>query len=104
MKIVLSSFIWVLIKVSFLYLQAHYSASNYAEHIKVALDKLHQEVPKAFVNLVNIFDIAPIAGMDGGFICSIAHQYVNIAYICTVHIMLVTKNTLTPSLVTYAFT
>ncbi|KAK3108324.1 hypothetical protein FSP39_005629, partial [Pinctada imbricata] len=53
-----------------------YSPANYAMHIRDALDKLHAEVPKAFVNLVNIFDIAPIAAMDGGFICNLAHNIV----------------------------
>ncbi|KAB5561918.1 hypothetical protein PHYPO_G00012020 [Pangasianodon hypophthalmus] len=37
-----------------------YSADNFAKNIRDALDILHQEVPRALVNLVEIFNIAPL--------------------------------------------
>jgi hypothetical protein len=37
------------------------------------LDALHSQVPKMFVNVVQIFDIAPIASMNGGFFCNLVH-------------------------------
>ena len=54
-------------------LQNKYSGVNYANNIKKALDALHSEVPKMFVNVVQIFDIAPIASMNGGFFCNLVH-------------------------------
>ncbi|XP_056424549.1 phospholipase B1, membrane-associated [Hyla sarda] len=37
-----------------------FSASSYVNNIRRALDILHQEVPKAFVNLVEVMDIIPL--------------------------------------------
>ncbi|MCI4382273.1 hypothetical protein PGIGA_G00013030 [Pangasianodon gigas] len=37
-----------------------YSADNFAKNIRDTLDILHQEVPRALVNLVEIFNIAPL--------------------------------------------
>ncbi|KAJ8313634.1 hypothetical protein KUTeg_008195 [Tegillarca granosa] len=51
-----------------------YSAANYVTQIRMALDILHSEVPKAFINVVNIFDIAPIASMNGGIMCTLVHS------------------------------
>lgn len=56
--------------------QNGYSAANYIRHVRDALDILHNNVPKLFVNLVEIFDIAPIAAMDGGFMCNLVHNIV----------------------------
>ncbi|ESP01925.1 hypothetical protein LOTGIDRAFT_225036 [Lottia gigantea] len=50
-----------------------WSPVNYGNNIKQALDMLHNEVPRAFVNLVPIFDIAPVAALSTGFLCSLAH-------------------------------
>jgi phospholipase B1 len=54
-------------------LQTRFSAENYANNIKQALDILHHEVPKAFVNVVLIFDIAPIAAIEGDIWCDLVH-------------------------------
>ncbi|VDH93093.1 phospholipase B1, membrane-associated [Mytilus galloprovincialis] len=53
-----------------------YSGANYANNIKQALDILHAQVPKVLVNVVQIFDIAPIAAMNGGFLCNLVHSFV----------------------------
>ncbi|KAF4084484.1 hypothetical protein AMELA_G00129140 [Ameiurus melas] len=37
-----------------------YSADNFAKNIRTALDILHQKVPRALVNLVEVFQIAPL--------------------------------------------
>ncbi|XP_077341490.1 phospholipase B1, membrane-associated [Lithobates pipiens] len=37
-----------------------FSATNYISRIREALDLLHQEVPRAFVNLVEVMDIFPL--------------------------------------------
>ncbi|KAM9316187.1 phospholipase B1, membrane-associated [Gastrophryne carolinensis] len=37
-----------------------FSAVSYVNHIREALDMLHKEVPRAFVNLVEVLDIIPL--------------------------------------------
>ncbi|XP_045169925.2 phospholipase B1, membrane-associated-like isoform X2 [Mercenaria mercenaria] len=51
--------------------QAIHSPSSYVTKIEEALDILHQNVPKAFVNLVQIFDITPLAKVSQGFFCNL---------------------------------
>ncbi|KYO43461.1 phospholipase B1, membrane-associated isoform B [Alligator mississippiensis] len=41
----------------------HYSAVNFTRHIQEALDILHAEVPRAFVNLVEVMDLIPLRQM-----------------------------------------
>ncbi|XP_069111123.1 phospholipase B1, membrane-associated-like [Argopecten irradians] len=53
-----------------------YSPENYVNHIRDALDILKAKLPKTFVNVVSIFDIAPIASMEKGIICTVVHSYV----------------------------
>ncbi|XP_072288281.1 phospholipase B1, membrane-associated-like, partial [Pyxicephalus adspersus] len=38
----------------------YFSAVSYTNHIREALDMLHKEVPRAFVNLVEVLDILPL--------------------------------------------
>ncbi|XP_013799269.2 phospholipase B1, membrane-associated [Apteryx mantelli] len=38
----------------------HYSPENYTHNIQIALDMLHREVPRAFVNLVSVLSIASL--------------------------------------------
>ncbi len=52
-------------------LQDFYSASRYVEHLVEALDILHQQLPRTFVNVVIMFDITNIAGISSGAVCSI---------------------------------
>jgi len=47
-----------------------YSPDNYIGKIREALDILHAEVPRAFVNLAQIFDITPLAEVSQGFFCN----------------------------------
>ncbi|XP_041366930.1 phospholipase B1, membrane-associated-like [Gigantopelta aegis] len=53
-----------------------FSAASYGGNIQSALDILHREVPKAFVNVAQIFDIAPVAALSTGFFCSFVHALV----------------------------
>ena len=59
-----------------LLLQAKYSAENYVAHIQKALDHLHANVPRAFVNLVQILDIAIVKRLNANFVCDTLHLYV----------------------------
>jgi len=51
-----------------------YSPENYVSHIRAALDILHQELPRTFVNLVTLFDVTPVANMARGIICEQVHR------------------------------
>ena len=62
----------VLLYIFFFYFQNKYSAANYARHIRTTLDMLKANIPKAFVNLVQIFDIEPLSEVSSnGVICPI---------------------------------
>lgn len=49
----------------------NHSPQSYVTKVRDALDILHQNVPKAFVNLVEIFDITPLAKVSQGFFCTL---------------------------------
>ncbi|XP_063722181.1 phospholipase B1, membrane-associated-like [Symsagittifera roscoffensis] len=50
------------------------SASNFEKDVKYSLDYLHQHLPRAFVNLITIFDISFLKSMSKGHpICDLAH-------------------------------
>ncbi|XP_046583106.1 phospholipase B1, membrane-associated-like [Haliotis rubra] len=51
-----------------------HTAVMYASRIEQALQILYDNVPRALVQVVNIFDIGPLTEM-GGFICSTVHVY-----------------------------
>ncbi|KAL4221999.1 Lysophospholipase 1 [Mactra antiquata] len=53
-----------------------HSPNTYINKIREALDYLHANVPKAFVNLVEIFDITPLAKVSQGFFCNLITQSV----------------------------
>jgi len=53
-----------------------HSAATYKQNIQDALDILKLNVPRAYVNLVEIFDISPIAGLGTNFVCSLVHSVV----------------------------
>ncbi|CAC5424043.1 PLB1 [Mytilus coruscus] len=46
-----------------------YSAENYIGYIREALDILHAEVPRAFVNLVEVLNIGFASSLREGFVC-----------------------------------
>jgi len=52
-----------------------YSAENYRDHIQEALDHLHDNVPRAFVNLVTVLDIFIVKRLSGGLVCDALHLY-----------------------------
>ncbi|XP_067680319.1 phospholipase B1, membrane-associated-like [Haliotis asinina] len=52
----------------------HYNASNYVQNVQQALDILHSNIPRAFVNLVSVNHVDVMQGMNLGSICSILHQ------------------------------
>ncbi|KAJ8313633.1 hypothetical protein KUTeg_008194 [Tegillarca granosa] len=55
--------------------KAKYSPVNYGNNIRTALDILHSQVPRAFVNVVEIFDITPVAALSHGFFCGFVTSY-----------------------------
>lgn len=57
----------------FAFVQNHWSADKYIANVKAALDVLHAEVPKAFVNMAEIFDITPVAALSDGLLCGLIH-------------------------------
>lgn len=49
-----------------------YSSDNYIKHIRDALDYLHANVPKAFVNVVEVLDASIVKELkDGSSLCSV---------------------------------
>jgi len=48
-----------------------HSPDSYIAKIREALDILHAQVPRAFVNLAQIFDITPLAKVSQGFFCNL---------------------------------
>ena len=56
--------------------QEKYSAYQYSRHIREALDILHAELPRTFVNLVAMFDITPVANIGNGVLCKGVHVWV----------------------------
>ncbi|XP_052275651.1 phospholipase B1, membrane-associated-like isoform X4 [Dreissena polymorpha] len=55
--------------------KSKYSAESYVANIKTALDYLHANVPRTFVNLVQILDVAMVKNLNAGFICSTLHRF-----------------------------
>ncbi|WAR18503.1 PLB1-like protein [Mya arenaria] len=52
-----------------------YSAENYVGHIQQALDYLHANVPRAFVNVVQILDVAIIKRLNANIVCDALHLF-----------------------------
>jgi phospholipase B1 len=53
-----------------------YSAQNYVKHIQETLDILHAEMPRTFVNLVQLLKINEVKELNNGVVCSAVHSYV----------------------------
>ena len=55
-----------------------HSAASYKADIEKALDILKENVPRLYINLVEILDIAPLAQVAdfnyGTIVCSLAHR------------------------------
>lgn len=49
---------------------------NYIGYIQEALDILHKNLPKTFVNLVQTVDITRLAKLDSTLVCTIIHSFV----------------------------
>ncbi|XP_064403837.1 phospholipase B1, membrane-associated-like [Halichondria panicea] len=47
-----------------------YSPSEYVKHIREGLDILKAELPRTFVNLVQILDVTELEGLKGSLLCS----------------------------------
>lgn len=52
-----------------------FSPENYVRNVQTALDKLHAEVPKVFVNLVEVLNIANVNELNQNFICNTLHLF-----------------------------
>lgn len=53
--------------------QDAHSGQSYISEIATALDYLRDNLPRTFVNLVEIFDIKPVADLANGLICGMVH-------------------------------
>ncbi|XP_078619810.1 phospholipase B1, membrane-associated-like [Branchiostoma floridae x Branchiostoma japonicum] len=51
------------------------SPLKYYEHIKAALDLLHQELPRTFVNVVTVMDVVEISKLQRTFACDVLHFF-----------------------------
>ncbi|KAK3093837.1 hypothetical protein FSP39_020782 [Pinctada imbricata] len=52
-----------------------YSVANYKANIQETLDILHKEVPRAFVNVVEVLNIADINVLNEGLVCDTLHFF-----------------------------
>lgn len=52
-----------------------FRAENYVAHIQTALDYLHANVPRAFVNLVEILDISVVKRLNQNLVCDALHLF-----------------------------
>lgn len=53
----------------------YYSAENYKKNVEKALDYLHANVPRAFVNLVEILPISIVRELNQNLVCDALHLY-----------------------------
>ena len=58
--------------------QNTHSPSNYVAKVNETLKILYDNIPNAFVNLVEIFDIKPLAQVAQGFFCRLVTRYVHL--------------------------
>lgn len=52
-----------------------FSPENYVKNVQTALDKLHAEVPKVFVNLVEVLNIANVNELNQNLVCNTLHLF-----------------------------
>ncbi|XP_064601697.1 phospholipase B1, membrane-associated-like [Liolophura sinensis] len=55
--------------------QEKFSATNYLRDVQAALDTLHDSVPRAFVNLVQVLTVPMVEELNKGLICYALHLY-----------------------------
>jgi phospholipase B1 len=53
-----------------------FSADAYVGHIQDALDILHSQMPRTFVNLVQLLKINEVKELNSGVVCKAVHSYV----------------------------
>jgi hypothetical protein len=53
--------------------QDQHRAENYVANIQEALDYLHTNVPRAFVNVVEILDIFIVKDLNQNLVCDALH-------------------------------
>ncbi len=52
-----------------------HSPANFTKYIQDTLDFFHENIPRAFVNLVLVFDIRNVQKLNaGGAVCALLHQ------------------------------
>ena len=51
------------------FFQGVHSPQAYINKVEEALDVLHENVPRALVNVVPYFDITPVTGLADKFVC-----------------------------------
>ncbi|XP_078698909.1 phospholipase B1, membrane-associated-like [Branchiostoma floridae x Branchiostoma belcheri] len=52
-----------------------WSPIQYVENIRAALDILHQELPRTFVNVVTVMDVVEISKLQRTFACDVLHFF-----------------------------
>lgn len=52
-----------------------YNAEHYVANLKKALDYFHANVPRAFINMVQILDIAIVKALNANFVCDTLHFF-----------------------------
>jgi phospholipase B1 len=52
----------------------YFSPENYVKNVRDALDYLHENLPRAFVNVVQVINITHIRETNRGLVCSLIHQ------------------------------
>lgn len=57
----------------FFLLQPEYTVEKYIGYITEALDIFHKEVPKAFVNVVEVLDIGNVPLLNENLVCDTLH-------------------------------
>ena len=54
-------------------IQETFSTANFIAYVTEALDILHKNIPRAFVNVVETLNIADISALNEGLICDTIH-------------------------------
>jgi len=52
-----------------------YEPANFTQSLREALDVLHAQVPRAFVNLVETIDVSVLHDLSKGFMCPLLHHF-----------------------------
>ena len=66
-------FLFIILILTFVLLQVKFGPDTYTKNVQDALDYLHANVPRAFVNLVPVLDISVVKNLNANLLCSGLH-------------------------------